>query len=191
MTADDRLSGPPAPEGRPRISLRPAWPGDAVLLQSWRKEASVKRFQPLAAASVAQLRAELSSHTPRDLYRSVGDKFQWLVLVDGEPAGWITLVVTNWDHGLAEVGYALSTAYQRRGVMPEAITLLLADLFLNTRLERIEARCTVDNDASQRVLERVGFAREGRLRKYFVLGGRRVDNYLYAVLREDFAPRPE
>lgn len=190
MTADDRPT-PDSPAARPRVSLRPAWPGDAALLQAWRKEATIRRFQPLAAASVAQLRAELSNHAPRDLYRSVGDKFQWVVLVDGEPAGWITLVVTNWDHGLAEVGYSLATAYQRRGIMPEAITLLLADLFLNTRLERIEARCTVDNEASQKVLDRVGFEREGRLRQYFVLGGKRVDNYLYAVLREDFAPKPE
>ena len=70
--------------------------------------------------------------------------------------------------------------------MPQALDLLLADLFTNTGLERIEARCAVDNIASQKVLIKVGFHREGRLRGYFVLGGRRVDNYLYAILREDF-----
>ena len=95
-------------------------------------------------------------------------------------------MVTNWDHGLAEFGYALATAYQHRGLMAPAIEQLLADLFLNTAIERLEARCSVENVASQKVLDRLGFRREGLLRGYFRLRGERVDNYLYAMLREDY-----
>ena len=62
----------------------------------------------------------------------------------------------------------------------------LADLYHNTLLERIEARCAVENVGSQRVLEKTGFEREGRLRAYFKLRGRRMDNYLYALLRDDY-----
>jgi len=39
------------------------------------------------------------------------------------------------------------------------------------------------------VREKSGFAREGRLSGYFKLRGRRVDNYLYALLREDYLSR--
>jgi RimJ/RimL family protein N-acetyltransferase len=70
--------------------------------------------------------------------------------------------------------------------MTEALQVLLEDLFLNTLLERIEARCATENVASQRVLEKSGFQREGRLKGYFKLFGRRVDNYLYSLLREDY-----
>jgi ribosomal-protein-alanine N-acetyltransferase len=108
------------------------------------------------------------------------------VQVDGQPAGWITLVVSNWEHGLAEVGYALSTVFQSRGVMSDALAILLDDLFHNTLLERVEARCAVENVGSQRVLEKSGFEREGRLQGYFKLRGRRVDNFLYALLREAY-----
>jgi ribosomal-protein-alanine N-acetyltransferase len=94
-------------------------------------------------------------------------------------------VVSNWEHGLAEVGYALSTQFQSRGLMTEALGLLLVDLFANTTLERVEARCAVENDASRRVLEKNHFLREGLLRGYFKLRGRRIDNYLYALLREE------
>jgi len=97
--------------------------------------------------------------------------------------------VSNWEHGLAEVGYALSTVYQNRGVMSDALSLLLEDLFQNTLLERIEARCAIENVGSQRVLEKTGFEREGRLRGYFKLRGRRVDNFLYGLLREDYVAR--
>ena len=145
----------------------------------------MRRFQPLHELSVAQLRSDVAAHRMRDLYRGRGDKFQWIVEEDGVPVGWVTLVVSNWEHGLAEVGYALATDHQGRGLMVRALVLLLHDLFAQTKLERIEARCSTDNRASQRVLDRVGFQREGRLRSYFHLHGKRVDNYLYAVLRGD------
>ncbi len=174
------------------VELRPATPADANLLRRWRDEESVSRHQPLGAVTAAQLRAELAGHRPDAIYRGAGEKFQWIVTVDREPAGWITLVITNWDHGLAEFGYALATDYQRRELMAPAIEQLLAELFLNTPIERLEARCSVDNVASQKVLERLGFRREGLLRGYFKLRGERVDNYLYAMLRQDYlalAPR--
>ena len=69
---------------------------------------------------------------------------------------------------------------------PDPDTFLLDDLFHRTSLERVEARCAVDNEASQRVLEKVGFAREGLLRSYFRLHGKRVDNHLYAMLKTDW-----
>lgn len=171
-----------------QVTLRPAQSADCVYLSQWRDEPSVRQFQPLGSASMAALQAELGRQQISDLYRSKGDKFQWIIRLEDRPVGWITLVVTNWDHGLAEMGYALSTPYQRRGVMPQALTQLLAELFLRTKLERLEARCAVDNTGSQKVLESLGFHREGRLRDYFVLRGNRVDNYLYAILRRDFLP---
>lgn len=168
------------------VRLRPAAPRDAALLQRWRAEASVRRFQPLTKLTTGQLRSDLSSQRMGDLYRGRGEKFQWIVEVGGEPAGWLTLVVSNWEHGLAEVGYALATEWQGRGVMLRALETLLDDLFEHTELERVEARCAVANEASQQVLERCGFVREGRLRDYFVLDGERMDNFLYAMLKREW-----
>lgn len=173
----------------PHVNLRPASPRDAELLRQWRSETSVRRYQPLNDLPASQLRADVASQRISELYRGQGDKFQWIIQVDGQPAGWITLVVSNWEHGLAEVGYALSTVYQSRGLMTEALGLLIGDLFANTNLERIEARCAIDNAASRRVLEKNGFQREGHLRGYFKLRGHRIDNFLYALLREDHDPR--
>lgn len=171
------------------VTLRPAAPRDADLLRQWRAEPSVRRFQPLNELPTAQLRADVASQRIADLYRGRGEKFQWIVQVDNQAGGWITLVVSNWEHGLAEVGYALSTIYQGRGVMGESLQILLDDPFHNTLLERIEARCAVENYGSQRVLEKNGFSQEGRLRGYFKLRGRRVDNFLYGLLREDYLAR--
>jgi RimJ/RimL family protein N-acetyltransferase len=176
---------PSTPAGISRVALRGALPSDAAALHGWRREASIGRHQPLGPASIGDLRAELERQNLADLRRGQGSKFQWVIEVDGAPAGWITLVIANWEHGLGELGYALSTEWQGRGVMTVALGRLLDDLFSSTRLERLEARCAVDNHASRRVLEKCGFRREGTLRGYFRLAGRRVDNHLYAMLRED------
>lgn len=170
----------------PRVDIRPAHAGDAPLLKRWREEEAARLYQPLGDASVAQLRADIAAHNPNDLRRGRGQKFQWIVLVNDEPAGWITLVVANWEHGLAELGYTLSTGYHRRGLMAAALAQVLAEVFLGSPLERVEARCAIENRASRRVLEKLGFRKEGLLRGYFVLHGERVDNYLYGLLRRDY-----
>ncbi len=173
-----------------RVALRPALPGDAPLLARWRTEPSVGRHQPLQDASIADLRSDLARQRPEEIYQGRGERFQWIVSVDGEPVGWITLAITSWEHGLAEIGYALTTSAQGRGTATQALLQLLADLFAQAPIERIEARCAVDNLASQRVLDKIGFTREGLLRSYFQLAGRRVDNHLYALLRTQFLAKP-
>lgn len=170
----------------PHVALRPATPKDADLLWRWRGEWSVRRFQPLHELSSSQLRSELASQRIGDLYQGKSAKFQWIVLAEERPAGWVTLVVSNWEHGLAEIGYALATVYQGRGLMTSTLRVLLADLFHHTSIERIEARCALDNTGSRRVLEKCGFVCEGVLRSYFKLRGRRFDNCLYSILRSDF-----
>lgn len=181
-------SPPPRLDAEPgyRVTLRPAVPRDAEMLRRWRGEPAVRRYQPLADLSLGQLRSDVASHRIPDLYKSRGEKFQWIIEADDLPVGWITLVVSNWEHGLAEVGYALSTRYQGRGIMAAALAELLRDLFTRSSIERLEARCAVGNTASARVLEKLGFTLEGRLREYFRLRGRRVDNFLYSLLRSEY-----
>lgn len=175
-------------EGQRSVTIRPVQPSDAALLDRWRLEPSVREHQPLSDASRAQLLSDLHRQRSDDLYASRGQKFQWLVLDNLQAAGWITLVIINWGHGLAEIGYALSTEFQRRGLMVDALRILLADLFEHTAIRRVEARCAIGNRASQRVLDSVGFKREGLLRGYFVLRGQEIDNYLYAILKNDSEP---
>jgi len=178
-----------APASRHAVALRPAHSGDAPLFHRWRSEPSVRRYQPLREMTIAELRAELADLRPSDLWRDLGERFQWVITFERAPVGWITLLVVSWEHGLAELGYALTTEFQGRGLMAPALTLLLRDLFTGTSLARLEARVAVGNVASERVLEQLGFKREGLLRGYFQIAGLRVDNYLYALLRGDWSGR--
>jgi ribosomal-protein-alanine N-acetyltransferase len=71
-------------------------------------------------------------------------------------------------------------------LMEEALGQLLPELFVAVGIERLEARCSVENVRSASLLERLGFLQEGRLRSYFSLHGSRIDNFLYALLRDEF-----
>ena len=182
------LTRHPPPPPAVDVVVRPAQPSDAAFLRRWRAEPAVRRYQPLHNVSVARLRADLAAQRPRDLYRGRGDRYTWMIEADRERSGWITLAVVNWEHGLSELGYALSTPHHGRGVMTAALGQLLPEILLRTPIERIEARCAVGNSASRRVLEKLGFVHEGTLRSYFLLQGRRTDHHLYALLRNDYIP---
>ena len=57
-----------------------------------------------------------------------------------------------------------------------------------TDLRKLLAMVHVDNIASCRLLERLGFQREGLLREHYLIEGEPVDEVLYGLLRPDFGP---
>ena len=90
-----------------------------------------------------------------------------------------------WHHR-AEVAYALARPYWRQGYMTEAMHAVLAAGFDQLALNRIEARCEVDNLASERVMQKVGMRFEGVLRQHMLVKGSYRDLKLYAILREEW-----
>jgi RimJ/RimL family protein N-acetyltransferase len=59
-------------------------------------------------------------------------------------------------------------------------------LFLSKESRRIQAHTDLRNVASQKVLEKVGFKKEGTLRKNFFVRGEWRDAYVYSILREEW-----
>ena len=53
-------------------------------------------------------------------------------------------------------------------------------------LNRIEARCVIENIASARVMEKVGMKYEGILRKCIFMKGKYQDLKIYSILKEEF-----
>ena len=87
---------------------------------------------------------------------------------------------------LLEIGYAIARNERGKGFCTEAVTLILDYLFLSRSAERIQASTHADNKASQRVLEKAGFKREGMIRKALFNKGDWKDGVLYSILREEW-----
>jgi RimJ/RimL family protein N-acetyltransferase len=85
-----------------------------------------------------------------------------------------------------EIGFALHPDYQGQGYAAEAAQALLHYAFVVCGLHRITAQCDTRNTASYRLMERLGMRREGHLRQSRSTRGVRHDEYLYALLRDEW-----
>ena len=80
----------------------------------------------------------------------------------------------------AELGYWLSQKFWGRGIMTEAVAAFTDFCFDEFQLRRIYAEPFANNLASARVLEKAGFAFEGRLKNNVLKDGKLLDSLLYA-----------
>jgi RimJ/RimL family protein N-acetyltransferase len=87
---------------------------------------------------------------------------------------------------VVEVGYWLFVEARGRGVATRSVRAMTDDAFANG-IVRVEAHVRVGNVASERVLERVGFEREGVKRRLLRHGRARVDATLFALVAADVA----
>jgi RimJ/RimL family protein N-acetyltransferase len=89
------------------------------------------------------------------------------------------------DGGCLEIGALLFPEHRGHGLGTAAQRLLVEYLFATTLANRLQAITDVENLAEQRVLERIGFRREGVMRGLAFIGGRWRNGVLYARLRDD------
>jgi ribosomal-protein-alanine N-acetyltransferase len=110
---------------------------------------------------------------------------QFAIEVDGEAAGGIGLFLQqDVERFSAELGYWLGEAHWGRGLATAAVRRFTDFAFARFDLCRIYANVFAWNLGSARVLEKAGYAFEGRMRRAAVKDGQVVDNLLYAVVRD-------
>ena len=105
---------------------------------------------------------------------------------DGALVGGVTLGQVR--RGVAQatsIGYWVGASHAGKGHMTDAVRTLAPFVFQSLRLRRIEAACLPSNAASIRLLEKVGFQREGYARSYLCIAGEWRDHLLYALLASD------
>lgn len=122
------------------------------------------------------------SHLP-DL--AVSGRLMPLVVADRETGGILgggVLHHLDAERALVEIGYWVFPRARGRGVATR-IARTLAEHAFSLGVERVAAYVNVGNVASERVLERAGFTREGVVRSLPKPDGRRVDKTLFSLLR--------
>jgi RimJ/RimL family protein N-acetyltransferase len=181
---------PPAGYGGPAgaltdgvVTLRPLWTGDAADLLALR---TLPEVWSTSASPVRPGRAE----TERRCAEAPGS---WLAGLRADLtirdaateafAGEIGLYYAEPVTGQAIVGYGLLPAWRGRGYATRAVRLLAGWALRDAGIARLVAGTAPDNSASQRVLERAGFVREGYQRSRLPgPSGTRVDDVLFALL---------
>jgi len=103
---------------------------------------------------------------------------------DGASIGLI--VYFGQSSGSTTIGYAIEPSEHGKGYGTEALQLIVDYLFLATEIHRVQANTDPENKVSQRVLEKVGFKKEGVSRKSSFVRGQWRDEHHYSILREEW-----
>ncbi|XP_015573459.1 uncharacterized N-acetyltransferase p20 isoform X2 [Ricinus communis] len=113
----------------------------------------------------------------------------WIMAIclNNTPIGAISVTKNSGsDICRGELGYVLASKYWGKGIATKAVKMVAETIFSERpELERLEALVDVQNVGSQKVLEKVGFKREGVLRKYFIRKGRSRDMVMFSLLSTD------
>ena len=112
-------------------------------------------------------------------------------LSDGTFIGWCSLTRWNPDYRSAALGYCYSDAAWGHGYATEAARALLRWAYDTLDLNRVQAETDTRNVASARVLEKLGFLREGTLREDCVVDGEVSDSWVYGLIKREWQPSPE
>ena len=171
-----------------RVDLRGPTPGDIDDLFALFSDPRVMRYwsrAPMRERDEAEtlIGEILDAFSKRDL-------INWVIVGhDDRAIGTCTLFRFDPRHRHAEVGYALRSDHWGRGLASEAVSIAIDWALRTLDLQRIEADIDPCNDASRRVLERLGFHREGLLRERFFVGDLANDSELFGLLASEWRER--
>jgi [ribosomal protein S5]-alanine N-acetyltransferase len=110
-------------------------------------------------------------------------------VADGAFIGWCNLYKWNPVYRSAGVGYCFHDSAWGQGFATEAAGALLQWAYDTLDLNRVQTEVDIRNGASARVLEKLGFVREGMLREDCIVNGEVSDSWVYGLLRRDWTPR--
>jgi [ribosomal protein S5]-alanine N-acetyltransferase len=172
----------------PRLILRRFVEADAPAFCAYRNDPRIAHYQSWEACGENEAREFVLNHGAQPF----GVPGEWLQIAIALKAtdqlvGDCAVRIHSQDIRQATIGGTLARPYHRHGFAVEALSGLLDGLFVQAQLHRVVADTDVENSAAWTLMERLGFRREGHLQQSLWFKGRWADEYLYAMLREDWS----
>jgi [ribosomal protein S5]-alanine N-acetyltransferase len=165
-----------------RLTLRPFEPTDGPAVLDFSQDEDWAAYQqtvPRTAHEAEQVVADLR-------LRSWNDRPVWAITRAAAVVGLVSLGFEA-NHRIALLGYGIHRAHRGLGLTSEAVDAVLGEAFAaHPQLARITAHTDARNRPSSRLLEKLGFVREGTLRSGGVTAqGELVDAAIYGLLRSE------
>lgn len=160
------------------ITLRPFRLSDADDLLLWAGDDRVTRS--------LRWKTLISKDDALTFIREVCIPHPWrrTICIDDRSIGFVSVYPGSGDERCrADVGYGLAVEYWGKGITTLALKMAVPQVFQDfPEVMRIQAFADVENKASQRVLEKAGFSKDGLLRNYCYLKGSIKDLVVYSFL---------
>lgn len=191
--------GSPPPQAPTLVAdpvwLRPVQLGDFAAWTQLREESRAHLIAWEPAWRPEEMTQSAFRRRVRAYWREMrrGGVLPFLIFRRGDNAlvGGVTL--SNIRYGAsrsAVIGYWIGAPFLRRGLARAGIRAVLRHAFETMQLNRVEAACQPENEPSRRLLESIGFQREGRARGYLRINGDWRDHLLFAMTAADYRALP-
>ncbi|MBI2120440.1 MAG: GNAT family N-acetyltransferase [Parcubacteria group bacterium] len=169
-----------------KVYLRPFEKDDLQRCCRWINDPEVRRF--LSTQSLPSLQKEEEWYN--SLQKSDNDVVLAIISKENHAhIGNIGLHRIDWINRRGTTGALIGEKeYWAKGYGTEAKLLLLKHAFDTLGLEKICSNVFSNNPRSKAYLEKTGYREEGCRRRHFLVDGKKVDDYIMAIFREDFEP---
>ena len=169
-----------------RLLLRRFADRDLAPFLAYMNDPEVARYQTWESYSERQARDAIERQKNLD-FGAPGRWFTFAIQLKetGKLVGHVALKAEE-DGRQAEIGFTLAREYHRRGLAFEAAARVLEYVFNDLAFHRVTAITDCENHSSVALLGRLGMRREGHFIQNIWFKGRWGDEYLYAVLREEW-----
>ena len=176
----------------PRLILRPFRDSDLETFLAYRNDPEVAKYQSWDVPYPRENGIQFVNFMKAANSDSQGVWYQVAIELKStrEMIGDVAFCTMVYDEQQALMGYSLARSHWHQGYAFEAISALLKYLFEERGLHRVIAECDVDNSASWKLLERLGFRREAHLVENVYFKGKYGSEYHYALLAREWQKRP-
>lgn len=166
-----------------RVALEPLDPVDESHVAAFRTTHNHPAMRPTGGYETG-----LTAGEARDLLREYreGTGPVVAILAEGEIAGWARAHLTDERARVVELSVYVLPDHQGNGYATDAVRRLTSFAFRTLDAASLVARVRADNGASVRVLEKVGFVREGTRRRAYYKAGDHHDVAVFGLLPEEF-----
>ncbi|TGE23386.1 GNAT family N-acetyltransferase [Hymenobacter metallicola] len=171
-----------------RLRLRAFQPTDVAAFAAYRAAPEVARFQSWEPYSYPQAEAFVAGQVGSAIPGAPGSWVQIAIarLDTDELLGDCALCLLADEPRVGEIGITLAPQHQGQGYATEALRALLAFCFAQLGLHRVVAVTDCLNQGSVQLLSRVGMRREAHFRQNIWFKGAWGDEYVYALLQDEW-----
>jgi RimJ/RimL family protein N-acetyltransferase len=173
----------------PRLIIRRFQDSDLNHLVAYRSNPEVERYQMWENYSEAKAQDLIDTVRQKEPGEPEAFQFALEAKASSQLIGDLMLRTEENDKRLGEIGYTLAPHAQGQGLATEAVQALIQYCFETLSMHRLSATADPRNDASLRLLERLGFRREAYFIKSLWFKGDWADDVVYALLRDEWLER--